>query len=124
MLLASGVIGAGQDVWSGRKGPWGWILWQLGQAGGGCKGVLGPCTSPHPVAGCWSCSRPDPLGMDYGAKRQGGGLGQMGRLWHRAMLVHPRRGATQGGGWGRAAPAAAMLNIVSAGPLQTSSWGF
>lgn len=68
MLLASGATGAGEDIWSGGKGLWGQILWQLCQRGAGT-----PCI-PHPVARHCSHASPDPLGRDEGAGCQGGGL--------------------------------------------------
>lgn len=69
MLLASGAIGAGQDIWSRGKGLRDQILWQLGQRG------AGPPCIPHPMARHCSHASPDPLGRDEGAECQGGGLG-------------------------------------------------
>lgn len=72
MLLASGAINAGQDIWSRGKGLWGQILWLLGQSGAGHLCI------PHPVARhCCHTSR-SPLGRGEGAEHQGSGLGHTG----------------------------------------------
>lgn len=85
MLLASGAIGAGQDIQSRGKGLRGQILWQLGQNG------AEPLCIPHPMARHCSHTSPDPLGRDEGAECQGGGLGHAGDTCQRIPGVSQTR---------------------------------
>ena len=90
---------------------------------GGCKGVLGPRASPVPWLGTGPAAPPIPSARIKGRNAKGVGWGVRGnagtgRRWCIPAMSQARGlRAIRDGGRGRAAPAAAVLNGVSAGPL-------